>query len=231
MSNIKEIAISNRPREKMIREGIECLTNEELLAIIIGSGGKNNSVLDISRALLDEYKSLSNLLNCDIYSLMKIKGIKKARAIAIMAIIEIVKRANKEERDFNKPISRAEDVYDLFKEELENEKQEKFLVLYLNIKLQIIKKETLFVGGSSSSLIDINFLFKSAISVGAKSIICIHNHPSGDPNPSKEDMLLTSTIKDLSKITKINLLDHIIIGKNGFFSFRKSNLDIGVNLL
>lgn len=224
MSKIKDIDLSNRPREKMIREGANSLTNEELLAIIIGSGTKDNSIFDISRRLLDKYKTLSNLLTCDIYSLMKVKGIKKAKAVLIVAIMEILKRAAKERIDFVKPINNANDVYLTLKEELENEKQEEFVVLYLNIKLQIMKKEILFKGGSNSSLIDTNLIFKNALACGCKNIVCVHNHPSGDPTPSKEDIMLTNNIRNISKVVKVNLLDHIIIGKNSFFSFAQSNL-------
>ena len=131
MSMIKDIDISNRPREKMIREGIERLTDEELIAIIIGSGTKGNSALDIARDLISKYGGLNGLLNCNIYSLMEIKGIKKARSITLIAILEIAKRANKERIKFVQSLKNADDVYNLVKEDLENEKQENFLVIYL----------------------------------------------------------------------------------------------------
>jgi DNA repair protein RadC len=224
MSMIKDIDISNRPREKMIREGIERLTDEELIAIIIGSGTKGNSALDIARDLISKYGGLNGLLNCNIYSLMEIKGIKKARSITLIAILEIAKRANKERIKFVESLKNADDVYNLVKEDLENEKQENFLVIYLNIKLHIIKKEILFKGGDTSAYIDVNMMFKNAILCGAKNIICVHNHPSGDSSPSKEDMNITENIRSLSKITKINLLDHIIVGKNEYFSFKEMGM-------
>lgn len=224
MSMIKDIDISNRPREKMIREGIERLTDEELIAIIIGSGTKGNSALDIARDLISKYGGLNGLLNCNIYSLMEIKGIKKARSITLIAILEIAKRANKERIKFVESLKNADDVYNLVKEDLENEKQENFFVIYLNIKLNIIKKEILFKGGDTSAYIDVNMMFKNAILCGAKNIICVHNHPSGDSSPSKEDMNITENIRSLSKITKINLLDHIIVGKNEYFSFKEMGM-------
>jgi len=219
---MKDIDISNRPREKMLRDGASFLTNEELLAILIGRGNKNNSVLEISKELLNKYGSFSNLLNCDIYSLMSTKGIKKAKAVALVAISEIYKRVQREKMDFSKSFRRAGEVYDLLKDELQHEKQELFLVLYMNVKLQIIKKEILFKGGSHSSLVDINLLFKNALACGAKNIICVHNHPSGEITPSDEDIQLTENIMNVSKIAKINLIDHIIIGKEGYFSFNHS---------
>ena len=224
MSMIKDIDISNRPREKMIREGIERLTDEELIAIIIGSGTKGNSALDIARDLISKYGGLNGLLNCNIYSLMEIKGIKKAKSITLIAILEIAKRANKERIKFVKSLKSADDVYNLVKEDLENEKQENFLVIYLNIKLHIIKKEILFKGGDTSAYIDVNMMFKNAILCGAKNIICVHNHPSGDSSPSKEDMNITENIRNFSKITKINLVDHIIVGKKEYFSFKEMGI-------
>ena len=205
MSLIKDIDISNRPREKMLREGIDRLSDEELIAIILRNGTKNNSVLDIAKDLIKQYGGLNGLLNCDIYSLMKIKGIKKAKAITLLTILEITKRANKERMHFN-------------------EKQENFMVIYLNIKLHIIKKEILFKGGDTGAYVDVNMMFKNAILCGAKNIICVHNHPSGDSSPSKEDMDITENIRNLSKITKINLLDHIIIGKKEYFSFKEMGI-------
>lgn len=224
MKMIKDIDISNRPREKMLREGIERLTDEELIAIIIGSGTKGNSALDIARDLISKYGGLNGLLNCNIYSLMEIKGIKKARSITLIAILEIAKRANKERIKFVESLKNADDVYNLVKEDLENEKQENFLVIYLNIKLHIIKKEILFKGGDTSAYIDVNMMFKNAILCGAKNIICVHNHPSGDSSPSKEDMNITENIRNLSKITKINLVDHIIVGKKEYFSFKEMGM-------
>ena len=221
MSLIRDIEITNRPREKLIREGVESLSNEELLAIFIGSGTKNNSSIDIARALLDKYLTLNNLLNCDIYSLMKVKGIKKARANLFIAILEISKRASKEKINFVERFTKSDDIYNLVKYSLENEKQEKFIVIYFNVKLQIIKMETLFKGGDTSAYVDINMIFKNAIVCGAKSIICVHNHPSGDSTPSDEDINLTDSIRKISKIVKIPLLDHIIIGRKEYFSFKK----------
>lgn len=223
MSLIKNIEPSNRPREKLIREGVKSLSNEELLAILIGSGTRDNSALDIARGLLDKYGNFNNLLNCDIYSLMKMKGIKKARANLLIAVLEISKRANKEKINFVKKFNNANDIYNLVKDELEFESQEKFIAIYLNVKLQIIKKETLFKGGATKAYVDINMLFKNAILCGAKSIICIHNHPSGDSTPSKEDIELTNDIRKISNIVKIPLIDHIIVGKKEYFSFKQMN--------
>lgn len=224
MSKIKNIEISQRPREKALLNGIKSLSTKELLAIIIRCGTKDVSAIEIADLLLSNYGSLSNLLNSDIYGLMKIKGIKKAKAIEIMAILELTKRISNESNKNVLSIREAEDVYKIFKMELENEQQEHFVVLFLNVKLVIIKRETLFVGGETSSIIDINLLFKKALICGARKIICIHNHPSGDSTPSNEDIKLTDKIRKVCEIVKIDLLDHIIIGRNNYFSFAKMGI-------
>ena len=221
MISIKSIEKENRPREKLMREGVESLNNEELIAILIGSGTKNNSVFDISRSLLNKYGSFTSLLNADVYSLMEIEGLKEAKANLFIVIGELIKRANKEKIHFSKSYKDAGDIYDLVKVYLEQEKQEKFIVIYLNVKLQIIKQEVLFKGGADMAYIDINMIFKHAILCGAKSIICVHNHPTGDSSPSDNDIQLTNSIKKISNIVKIPLLDHIIIGKREYFSFSK----------
>lgn len=224
MSKISDIEIYNRPREKALKNGINSLTNKELLAIIIRCGIKDTSALDIAANILEKYKSLIDLFNADMHDLMKIKGIKKAKSIEISAILELAKRAIIEKNAGKISIKNSQDIYELLKFELENQSQECFVAIYLNIKLSIIKKQTLFIGGETSSLVDINLLFKNAIACGARKIICVHNHPSGDPTPSSEDINITNKIRDISKILKIELLDHIIIGKNGYFSFEKMRL-------
>lgn len=224
MSKIKDIDLYNRPREKALTNGIKSLDDRELLALIIRCGVKDLSALDIADFLLLEYKSLSNLLSADIHGLMKIKGIKKAKAIEFIAVLELAKRANYENNSKVMSIKESKDIYDLFKVDLENEKQEHFIVIFLNIKLTIIKKETLFIGGECSSIVDVNLLFKKAIECGARRIICVHNHPSGDPTPSKEDILITERIRSICEIVKVQLIDHIIIGKNKYFSFEQMGI-------
>lgn len=224
MSKIKDIDLFNRPREKALVNGIETLKDVELLALIIRCGTKGVSSLEIGENIIKEYSTLSNLLNCDTYSLMKVKGIKKAKALEIVAIMELAKRVSNEKNQKVSSIKGALDVYNLYKTELENSLQEQFIVIFLNIKLNIIKKETLFIGGESSSIIDTNLIFRKAMMCGARKIICLHNHPSGDSYPSNEDISLTNKIRKIGEIVKIELLDHIIIGKNKYFSFKESQI-------
>lgn len=221
MSKISNIEVYNRPREKVLVKGIKNLSNKELLALIIRCGIKGVSSLDMSEMILNKYGSLSNLLNADIYSLMEIKGIKNAKAIELMAVIELAKRVGYEKASKIITIRDADSVYSYLKVELENEIQEHFVVLFLNVKLKLIKKENLFLGGESSSLVDINFIFKKAIACGAKKIICIHNHPSGDPTPSQQDIQLTHRLYEAGELLGIKLLDHLIIGDDQFISLKE----------
>ena len=224
MSKIANIDRFSRPREKALTNGIKSLSDIELLALIIRCGTRGSSAIEIGEHIFKKYGSLSNLLSTDVYSLMDVKGIKEAKAIELMAVIELAKRASNEVNRSVSIIDDADSAYNYVKAELENETQEIFVVLFLNVKLKLIKKEHLFVGGECSSIVDINLLFKKAISCGARKIICIHNHPSGDPLPSNEDINLTNRIRKIADIVKIELLDHIIIGKNDYFSFSKMEL-------
>ena len=224
MSKISDIAPYLRPREKALSSGFASLSDKELLAIFIRSGTKALSALDIAESILKTHNSLDEICHLDIYDLMKVKGIKKAKAIEIAAIVEIVKRIGVEKGRKIVSIKNCDDVYNLFASEVENYSQEHFIVLFLNIKLSIIRKEVLFIGGENSAFIDVNLLFKKAIKYGAKKIICIHNHPSGDPFPSNEDVNLTNKIREVSKIVGVELLDHIIIGHKDYFSFKQMNI-------
>ena len=224
MSKISSIESYNRPREKALTQGISSLTNQELLAIIIRCGIKGISSLELAEHIIKEYGSLYQLFNADLYSLMHIKGIKKAKALELISVIELSKRVSKETNREVIKINNSDDIYKIFKTELGNSSQEQFIVVFLNINLKIIKKEVLFIGGESSSLIDVNLLYKKALLCGAKKIICLHNHPSGELLPSKEDLLITEKIKNIGEILKITLLDHLIITKNDYFSFKKEKI-------
>ena len=219
MSRVCDLESYSRPREKALMHGINSLSDIELLAIVIRCGVKGMSAIEMAGNILNQYGSLKSLLNSDIYSLMNIKGIKQAKAVEISAVVELLKRVSLEKGREIKSIKAANDVYYLVKEEMEMATQEMFMVLFLNIRLSIIRKEVLFKGSDLQSLVDVNLLFKKAILYGARKIICIHNHPSGDVTPSQEDIKVTSKIKQLSEMVNIQLIDHIIIGKDGYFSF------------
>ena len=223
MSKIFDLEVYMRPREKALMEGISSLSDRELLAIVIRCGIKGLSALELADKIINEFGSLNSLLKTDIYTLMKIRGIKKAKALQLGAVIELMKRVSKQSEKYTLPIRNAHDAYLLVKDELESEVQEKFMVMYLNIKLNMIKKEVIFIGGMNQSIVDIKLLLKKAIIYGAKKILCIHNHPSGDSSPSQEDIKLTFKIKQSAEYFNIQLVDHLIIGKNEYFSFSEDS--------
>lgn len=219
----KKIPLKERPREKAVSNGVESLSNEELLAIILRCGTKNKSVLELASYIMKKYFNFNNLINCSYQELIAIEGIKEAKAIEILSIMEIAKRIQKNKIDKLSKITHPDDIYDHFSILIKEEKQEIFLVIFLNIKSHIIKYEKLFVGGTSYSIIDINLIFKKAISYGACKIICLHNHPSGDPTPSTQDVLLTKKIVKVGELVDIKLIDHLIIGKDKYVSLKKES--------
>lgn len=219
----KKIPLKERPREKAIINGVGSLSNEELLAIILRCGTKHKNVIELSSLIMKKYYTFSNLINCNYEELIKIDGIKQAKAIEILAIMEIAKRIQKSKINEIKKITSPEDIYKLFSILIQEEKQEVFMVIFLNVKSHIIKYEKLFVGGVSSSIIDVNLIFKKAICYGASKIVCLHNHPSGDPTPSNQDILVTKKIVKVGEFINIELMDHIIIGKNSYVSLKKES--------
>lgn len=222
--DIKKLPEHDRPREKAVKYGIEYLSNVELLALVLRCGSRKMNVIELSQYIMNKYYSFNNLVNCCYEELVDIEGIKQAKAIEILAIMEIAKRVQKSKLENIKEIRSPKDIYDYFSVLLKEEKQEIFMVVYLNIKSHIIRYEKLFVGGISSSIVDVNLIFKKAISYGASKIICLHNHPSGDPTPSKQDLLLFKKINNVGAILEIKIMDHIIIGKGSYYSFEEMNL-------
>lgn len=221
--NFKCIPKNERPREKAINYGIDSLSNEELLAILLRCGTKSKNVLELANDIMKKHQTFSNLVNSTYEELIKLEGINTAKAIEILTITEINKRIQKSKISKIKKITKPKEIYDNFSVLLKDEKQEVFMVIFLNIKSQIIKYEKLFVGGTNCSVIDINLIFKKAMNYGSSKIICLHNHPSGDPTPSNQDIFTTKKIIKISELTNIQLLDHIIIGKDNYTSLKKEN--------
>lgn len=220
-SKFKEIPKQERPREKFINSGWSSLSDQELLAVVLKSGTKDLDVLDLAGSIIKKYYNFNNLLNCKYEELITIKGIKQAKAIEILAIMEIAKRMQKSKVEERLIINSPEDIYNSFSIFIENEVQENFMVIFLNIKSYVIRYEKLFIGGTNFSIIDVNLILKKSIEYGACKIICLHNHPSGDPTPSNQDVMITKKIDMNAQILDIKLLDHIIVGKNKFVSLKK----------
>lgn len=217
---IKNIPINDRPRERLLEKGPSSLSDEELLTIILGSGNKNKSVKEISNSLLTSIKNISELKNKNYQELTKIEGIGNAKACILLALIEISKRMNQNINSLNNVIFKTPDlIYDFFKEPLADEMQENFYCIYLNKHKRIISYKLLFKGTLDRSLVHPREIFKEAYLLSASSIICVHNHPSGILNPSNEDLYLTKSLINIGNIMGIEINDHIIIGKNGYYSF------------
>lgn len=220
MVGIKSIPVSDRPRERLMEKGSSNLSNEELLSIIIGSGNKNSSVKDIAIKILSSVDNITDLKKITYQELLNIEGIGKAKACIIMATIELSKRLNQNVSTLNNIVFNHPDIiFEYFREILENEMQECFYCIYLDNKKKIIKNKLLFKGTLDRSLVHPREIFKEACLVSASSIICVHNHPTGNTTPSNEDVFLTNALKEIGEIMGIALNDHIIIGKDNYYSF------------
>ncbi len=216
---IKELPLDERPREKLKEKGAKNLSNEELIALLLRTGTKEESVKDLSIRLVKQLKNFRELNSITYLDLMKIKGIKEAKAITIMAAIELGRRLATP-KDLKKlKITSAENVYEHFRLKILDTKQEKLFAIFLNTKNEVINYETIFIGTQNKSLTHPREIFHAAIKNSAVRIILLHNHPTGDVTPSKEDIAFTTNIKELATMLQIPLMDHIIIGENQYFSF------------
>lgn len=219
---IKEIPQSERPYEKLEMYGAQALSNAELLAIIIKNGTKEESSVMLAQKILSMQKSTQDSLrflqDISIKEFMSIKGIGKVKAIQLLAVCELTKRISRPIKNFNVQIKSPQDVADLLINELKYEKREIVKVLMLNAKNNILKIQDIALGGTSFAVFEIKDVLKEAIKIGAPKIILVHNHPSGDPTPSHDDIELTQKLEQVSKMLEIELLDHVVIGDGKYKS-------------
>lgn len=209
----------DRPREKLLKYGSNFLTDEELLAIILGTGNKGEDVLELSKRILNDIGGIHGLLTCSVEEFMAIKGIKTAKATQILSVCEFYKRLSKPRKRLR--VKKPSDIVSLIMTDVFFMEQEVFMVITLNSKNNILSKKEIFKGSLNSSLVHPREVFKEALKSSAASIIVCHNHPSGDPTPSKEDINVTKRIKECGNIMGIELLDHIIIGDNNYISLKE----------
>jgi len=221
---IKEMPISERPREKLINYGVRRLSNVELLAILLRTGNKNKSVIELSKDVVYKLEQISDLKNVTINELLKIPGIKEAKATTIIAAIELGKRLEKTVRH-DLTIKNSEDVYHLMKH-LIYEEQEHFYCLYLNSKLGLIKKSLIYIGTVDEVLLHPREIFKDAVKVSASYIILVHNHPTGYARASIADINSTKELIKISEMMDIEIIDHIIIGNKEFYSYKEDRVFI-----
>jgi DNA repair protein RadC len=218
---IREWAEDDRPREKMMRKGAQSLSDAELLAILIASGNRNETAVELSRRILHEcHDNLNELAQLSIADLCKrFKGIGEAKAITIIAALELGKRRKMNEMLDRKKITSSRDLVELFEPVLIDLQHEEFWTGLLNGANKVIEIKRLTQGGSRQTVVDVPMLLKMALEKSAQSIIVAHNHPSGQNRPSHEDELITKRIKSGCEAVGINFLDHIIIARGQYFSF------------
>ncbi len=225
MTIIKEIPVLERPRERLVNYGVDNLSNEELLSIILKTGIKNISVKELSINVLKEIDCFLDLKNITYEKLITINGIGVAKACELLASIELGKRLNYKYDSVKKiNIKCANSIFDYYKMILNDKKQEYFYCLYLDVKNNVIKDKLLFIGTINQSLVHPREIFKEAYLVSASSIICVHNHPSGSIKPSKNDIEITKQLCEAAQLLGINFLDHIIIGGYDYYSFMENGI-------
>ena len=221
---IKDIPKPDRPCERLIENGVESLSNEELLAIIFKTGTKGSSAKDLGSELLSKLQNIKKLNNINLEFLKDFKGIGISKACNSLASIELGKRINREVDSLkNVKLTSAELVYKYYKERLGDKKQEYFYTIYLDNNKKIIEDKLLFIGTVNYSLVHPREIFKEAYLLGASAIICVHNHPGGNTVPSKQDFEITNNLVEASKILGVKFLDHIIVSKNNYYSFLENN--------
>jgi len=221
---IHEMPAEERPRERLWKYGASALSTAELLAIQLRIGTKERSALGLGELLLSQFGGLRGVANAGLEGLGKVKGIGQVKAIEILAAVELGKRLaalNQEERPV---ITSPQDVANLLMSELRDVKQEHFKTLLMDTKNRVMRVVTVTIGTLDGSLVHPREVFKEAIVASAASIIVAHNHPSGDPTPSREDKAVTLRLVECGKLLGIDLLDHIIIGDNRFVSLKERGL-------
>lgn len=218
MAIIKQLPLDERPREKAMLYGAETLSDAELLAILLKNGYRGCSAIRLATILLDEFHGLHRVFLADEQKLLQIKGINQVKLIELKAVQQIFYRMKKKENTHHYYIHSSKDVYDHFQAHLFSFKQEKLMMLGLNVKNKMLKEEVLFIGNDKEMIIDRRIICKKALDMNAVKIILVHNHPSGDSTPSFEDIEATKLIEEALKLINIRLLDHIIIGKSEYYS-------------
>jgi DNA repair protein RadC len=218
--SIKDLSEDDRPREKLIIKGRRALTDAELLAILIGSGNRTESAVQLCQRILIELKNdLNKLGKLEVNELVKYKGIGEAKAISIIAALELGRRRKEESPEILEPISSSKAAYNYFISHMQDLAHEEFWVLLLNRANKPIDIRMVASGGVSATIVDVKIILKLGIEKLASSIIIAHNHPSGNLTPSDSDKEITHKIKNACKLIEMPLLDHLIVTDKSFFSF------------
>ena len=223
----RELPNEDKPRERLVSNGAEALSNEELLMIILKSGTKKYSVKELANEILQVSGGLSNLKNMTYQAMTEIEGIGRVKAIELVAVVELARRIgmDKQMKDVI-TCTNPETIIYYFNSLFKDKMQEEFYVIYLDNKKKYLDKKKLFVGSINASIVHPREIFKEAYLLSASYIICIHNHPSGDPMPSHEDIEFTKKLNEIGILHGIYLVDHLIIGCDCYYSFYENNNDL-----
>lgn len=222
---IKQWAVEDRPREKLLLKGENALSEAELLAILISTGTKNETAVDLAKKILHSVNNnLNDLGKLSIKDFKKFNGIGEAKAVTIVSALELGRRRNEIEGATKEKINTSGDAFEIFHPILADLKHEEFWILLLNRANKVIKKQRISTGGISATIADIKMIFKSAVDNLASSIILCHNHPSGNLQPSGADIELTKKCKDAGILMDIALLDHLIVVDKSYFSFADESM-------
>lgn len=224
-SSIKNWAEDDRPREKLLSKGIDSLSDAELIAILIGSGNRNESAVELAKRILLEYKNnLNELGKATVNDLQKFKGIGEAKAISVISALGLGKRRKTQGVIEKKQVKSSKTVFEIFANKLGDLPYEEFWLVILNRANKIIDMKRISSGGISGTVTDIRIILKIAIEKTASSIIVCHNHPSGNIKPSNSDIQITNKLKNASELVEIPLLDHVIVSDSDYYSFADEGL-------
>jgi len=222
---IKAWAMEDRPREKLIQKGSTALTDSELLAILIGTGTRNETAVSLCARMLKKYENKLHLLSkASVQDLLKFKGIGQAKAITIVAALELAKRKQLSSSDKKKKITSSHEAFLVCEPHFNDLVHEEFWVLFLNRSNRIIQFEKMSKGGIVGTVVDPRIIFKRALEHLACSMILMHNHPSGNLKPSEQDLQITRQLVSSGKMLQVKVLDHLIITDKGYFSFADEGL-------
>jgi len=225
LTNIQSMPLAERPREKMLRLGRNELSNAELLAILLRTGSKGESAIMVASNVLGlSNEGIGFLGKCTVEELIEINGIGQSKACQILAAIELGFRLSKHSFTKRGKISTPDDVFKIFEQELRYEAKEKFIAVLLNTKNEITSTEIISIGSINSSIVHPREVFNIAIKKSAAAMVLVHNHPSGDPKPSYEDVKVTDRLVEVGKLVGIKVIDHIIVGDKIYYSFKEKEL-------
>jgi len=221
---VSDLPIEDRPRERLQKVGVDNLSTQELLALIIEKGGRGQTVLTLAQNLLAHFGNLQNIKNASLEELKKVKGIGFATACKLQAAFKLGEKAGLHITNFGEKIKKPETVFNLLKNEIGNKMKESFYILSLTTRNNLISVDKVSTGTLSASLAHPREVFLPAIKNSASTVIIVHNHPSGDTQPSEDDLDITKRLMEAGKILGIDLVDHIIISRTNFFSFKDKGL-------